>query len=431
MHKLRTIESKLVKNKTVLMRVDFNVPLREQGDNRIVVDSIRIEKTLPTIQLLRDSGAKIVLLSHLGRPGGVVDENLRLKPVAEQLASLLDDEGSVIISSELTGTEVEAKLTELQSGQILVLENTRFDPREKENDLDLAKELASYADLFINEGFSVSHRAHASTVGITEFLPAYAGLTFAEEYRMLTELTNHPQQPFVAVVGGAKISDKIEAIRNLTKVAEVVLVGGGIANNFIKAEGINVYKSYLEEEKLAEKPEHQGSYVELAFKLMEENKLDKMLFNDYIPLPKIIYPSDVLAAEDKDDPKEVQTIDLTEDEAAQLDPDLMYLDIGPKTQRLYRDIILQAGTVFWNGPMGVFEVEEFSSGTEAVATAIAKSSAETTIGGGDTLRAIKSFGLEGRFDHISAAGGAALDLLAGQQLPGLVPLLKTESHDEA
>ncbi len=434
MQSLRIINSQIVENKTVLIRTDFNVPLEEVDGELVVADSTRIEKALPTLKLLQKSRAKIILLSHLDRPGGEIKEELRLAPVAKKLASLLTAElgaDSIIKTCpELTGPSVQTAIDQLQPGQILVLENTRFDPREKKNDPTLAKELASYADLFINEGFSVSHRAHVSTVGVTEFIPAYAGLALAEEYQMLSELIDQPKRPFVAVIGGAKISDKIEAIRHLTQIADVVLVGGGIANNFIKAEGINVYKSYLEEEELAEKPKHQGSYVELAFDLMEENKLDKLLFNDYIPLPKIVYPSDVLAAEDKEDPQEIQTITLTEDELPALDPDLMFLDIGPKTQRLYRDIILQAGTVFWNGPMGVFEVEEFRGGTESVATAIAKSTAKTTIGGGDTLRAIKRFGLEGRYDHVSAAGGAALDLLAGHQLPGLTPLLESEIENE-
>lgn len=430
---LRIIKPEVIKDKTILLRVDFNVPLTNKDGRKVVVDNTRIKKALPTIKLLQQHNCKIIMLSHLGRPGGKIDEELRLEPLATELSSLLEEglesETEAIpqikTSQHLVGSEVEALISNLKAKEILILENTRFDPREKENDLKLAEKLASYADLYVNEGFSVSHRAHVSTAGITNFLPAYAGLAFSEEYQMLTQLTKDPKKPFVAVIGGAKISDKIEAIRNLTKIADVVLVGGGIANNFIKAEGIEVYQSYLEEEKLAEKKNDDQSFVELAFDLLEENKVDKMLLNDYIPLPKIIYPSDVVAAEEMKKPSWTEVVSLTDNKQQDLYPDLMFLDIGPKTQRLYRDIILQAGTVFWNGPMGVFEEEAFSDGTKAIASAVAKTGAETTIGGGDTLRAIKNFGLEGRFDHVSAAGGAALDLLAGHRLPGLEPLLES------
>lgn len=424
---LKTVTPKVVKNKTVLLRVDFNVPLTEKNNQLQVADETRIEKALPTIKLLQENQAKIVLLSHLGRPGGKAKKELSLKPVATKLASLLTNENqtnkeSVKFCPDLTGDKVKTQLKELKSAQILVLENTRFDPREKQNELSLAQELASYAQVYVNESFSAAHREHVSTMGVAQLLPAYAGLAFTEEYQMLTKLTIAPKKPFVAVVGGAKISGKIEAIRNLTKIADVVLVGGGIANNFIKAEGIEVYKSYLEGKVKAEQKQTDKSFVEVAFELLEENKVEKMLLHDYIPLPKIIYPSDVVAARQMKNPTQTKLVDLTDGQDNEVGEELMFLDIGPKTQRLYRDIILQANTVFWNGPMGVFEEPEFAEGTRAVAGAVAKTSAETTIGGGDTLRSISSLNLGGRFDHVSAAGGAALELLAGCDLPVLKTL---------
>lgn len=421
---LKTVTPEVIKNKAVLLRVDFNVPLEEKNGQLQVADETRLEKALPTLELLQNNDSKIVLISHLGRPGGEVKPKLSLEPVAAKLASLLPNKKSVKFCPALTGAKVKTQLKKLKPGEILILENTRFDPREKKNDPTLAKELASYAEVYLNESFSAAHRAHASTTGAAKLLPAYAGLAFIEEYQMLTDLIQKPHKPFVAVIGGAKISGKIEAIRNLTKIADVVLVGGGIANNFIKAEGIEVYKSYLEEKVKAEQQETKKSFVEVAFELLEENKVEKMLLHDYIPLPKIIYPSDVVAAEKMTDPDQIEVIDLTNGDTKEVDPDLMFLDIGPKTQRLYRDIILQANTVFWNGPMGVFEESEFKAGTQAIAGAVAKTQAKTTIGGGDTLRAISQFRLEGRFDHISAAGGAALELLAGHELPALLPLIK-------
>jgi len=300
-----------------------------------------------------------------------------------------------------------------------VLENTRFDPRETVNDPNLAKELASYADVFVNESFSTAHRNHASVSGVAKILPAYAGIAFQNEHKMLTKLMSNQKRPFVAVIGGAKISGKIETIRTLTKIADVVLVGGGIAHNFIKAQGIDICNSYLEACDPKEKHGRSSSYVEIALDLMNENKIEKMLLNGYIPLPKIIYPSDVIAAKDTSDTVGKHIVSLTKNNNGTLEKDTMFLDIGPKTRRLYRDIILQAGTVFWNGPMGVFEAEGFAEGTLAVATAIAKTTANTTIGGGDTLNAISQLGLEGRFDHVSASGGAALALLTGAKLPGL------------
>lgn len=416
---LRKVNATAVKNKKVLLKVDYNTPTKTNRDKQVVMDDTRIKITLPTLKFLIEQKAKIILTSHFGRPGGKVVEALKMDPIAQHLEKLIGKKVNKIAVS--VGKEAEQAVTEMQPGDILMLENSRFNPGEKKNDLDFAKQLASLADVFVNDAFSASHRAHASVVGVTKYLPAYAGFALYEEVEMLASLSKKPKRPFVAIVGGAKISDKVEAIKNLSQIADVVLVGGGVANNFIKAEGIEVFHSYLED-KPADTKKENISFVAVAEELMESTKTQKMMLHGYIPLPKIIYPADVVAADDIDNPKSKKVIDLTnfEDERKK---SWMYLDIGPKTQRLFRDIILEAQTIFWNGPMGVFEQPDFEEGTKAIATAIAKSSAETILGGGDTINAIHHLGLEDRYDYLSAAGGASLEFLGKKTLPGLEPLV--------
>ncbi|NCN06526.1 MAG: phosphoglycerate kinase [Candidatus Pacebacteria bacterium] len=418
---LKVITPEQVRNKTVLLKVDYNVPLKKIGEKIVVAEDTRIQITVPTIQMLLKNNCKVIIVSHAGRPKGKVDENLRLKPMAEHLEHLL---GQAVISCKaLTGEMAKQAVSRLQKREVLILENTRFDPRESKNDNSLAQELASFADIFVNESFSTTHRKHASVAGVAQLLPAFAGPAMEQEYHVLQKLLQNPKHPFVSIVGGAKISGKIEAIRNLTKISDVVLVGGGVANNFIKAQGIDICNSYLEDCAPTEKSTNGANFVEVALDLMNTNKIEKMLLNGYIPLPKIIYPSDVIAATAMNNPKSKRVVSLTSETEEGLSKDLMFLDIGPKTQRLYRDIILQAHTVFWNGPMGVFEQTGFAEGTHAVASAVAKTSAVTTIGGGDTINAVQHFSLQGRFDNVSASGGAALEFLTGKKLPGLEPLL--------
>ncbi|MFZ5437927.1 MAG: phosphoglycerate kinase [Patescibacteria group bacterium] len=415
---LRKVNATAVKNKKVLLKVDYNTPTKTNRDKQVVMDDTRIKITLPTLKFLIEQKAKIILTSHFGRPGGKVVEALKMDPIAQHLEKLIGKKVNKIAVS--VGKEAEQAVAEMQPGDILMLENSRFNPGEKKNDPGFAKELASLADVFVNDAFSASHRAHASVVGVTKYLPAYAGFALYEEVEMLSSLSKKPKRPFVAIVGGAKISDKVEAIKNLSQIADVVLVGGGVANNFIKAEGIEVFHSYLED-KPADTKKENISFVAVAEELMESTKTQKMMLHGYIPLPKIIYPADVVAADDIDNPKSKKVIDLTnfEDERKK---SWMYLDIGPKTQRLFRDIILEAQTIFWNGPMGVFEQPDFEEGTKSIATAIAKSSAETILGGGDTINAIHHLGLEDRYDYLSAAGGASLEFLGKKTLPGLEPL---------
>jgi len=419
--KLKDLKASDIKNKKILLKVDFNVPLGEDNGKIIINEDTRIKRVLPTIKFLIENDARILIVSHLGRPNGRVVENLRLAPVAHRLSELL--ERNVGVSDELVGERVQKQADELKPGEILMLENCRFHPEEKVNSMSLGKDLADLADVMVNDAFSVCHRAQASVEAVSHFIDVYPGFSFKKEVKMLSHLMNNPGRPFVAVVGGAKISDKVAAIRNISKIADVVLVGGGVANNFMKAQGIDVCKSYLEE-CVPEKKQKSASYVEVALDLMDETKVEKILFNGYIPLPKIVYPCDVIASKDISEPKDLQTIDLTVNHNGSLDKSLMFLDIGPRTRRLYREIILQAETIFWNGPMGVFEKRCLSKGTRDIARAIAKSSATTVLGGGDTINAVKSFDLSDRYDYISTAGGAALEFLSGKVLPGIRPCLK-------
>lgn len=423
--KLQTLQDTSITGKTILLQVDYNVPLEKVRGNWQVQDDTRIVLSIPTIKYLLDHRCKVVILTKSGRPDGVVDVALRLTPQHARLQELLGQPIKLLQVS--TGSIVSQAVSELVAGEVLMLENARFEPGEVKNDAALAKFWASLADMIVNDAFSTSHRAHASVSGVAAFLPMVAGLQLQQEVETLSKLIERPRRPFVTIVGGAKISDKVEVIRNLAKVADVVLVGGGVANNFLKAEGIDVHHSYLEDAAVDQAKKGE-SFVAVADELLEENKLEKMLLNGYIPLPRILYPSDVIAGKSIAHPGKPTVVDLTQGEAvaaAALNghDEYMFLDIGPKTQRLYSQIILEAGTVFWNGPMGVFEQEEFAAGTRAVAQAMAKSTAFTVVGGGDTISAINQFDVFDRFDYVSAAGGASLEFLAGEQLPGILPML--------
>lgn len=413
---LKTISASELAHKTVLIRVDYNVPLKKDGDGMKVADDKRIQRSLETIKLALANQAKVILMSHLGRPKGQVVDDLSMKPVAEHLRNLLD----VPVAF---APKMEDSTVLLQQHPVVVLENLRFDPGEKKNDTAFAKKLAGLADVYINEAFSAAHREHASVAAITKQLPSFAGLAFTQEVEALGKLMTEPKRPFVMVIGGKKISDKVEAVVNLTKIADVVLLGGGTANNFLKADGFEIYKSVVEEETTQNAKEKKVNYVKVAEELMEDTKQDRILIDGYIPLPKIIYPTDVIAAPaiDSNKTEEVELVNGNHEHA--LKRNLMYLDIGPKTIKLYQEIILEAGTIFWNGPMGVFEQKEFENGTCEIARTIAKSGAMTVLGGGDTIAAVNKCGLGDRYDYISAAGGAALEFLAGKDLPGVKPLI--------
>ena len=419
--KLHTLHDANLKGKTVLLKVDYNVPLKTTQGRVSVVDDTRIKLSLPTINYLLDQNCKIIIVSHNGRPNGQVVKSLKLDPIARHLSQLLGHPVTKI--DACVGPTVTQAVSALKPKQILMLENIRFHPGETTNDPKLAKFLSPLADAVVNDAFSASHRAHASVAGIAKHLPMIAGLHLEKEVKMLSHLLKNPKHPFIIIVGGAKVSDKVSVIEHLGKIADAVLVGGGVANNFLKAEGKKVYKSYLEDV-VVDMGKQKLDSVQVAAKLLDQVRGKAMLLSGYIPLPKIIYPIDVIAATSISSKAKTLAVDLVKPEInGQLNPKLMYLDIGPNTIKLFREVILQAETVFWNGPMGVFEHAPFEAGTFEIATAVARSSALTILGGGDTITAINKFGLTDRYDYISAAGGATLEFLAGQKLPGITPML--------
>lgn len=377
-----------VEGKKVIVRVDFNVPIKEGK----ITDDTRITAALPTINYLLDHGAAVILMSHLGRPKTKEDLQYSLKPVAEHLATLVNV--PVKFASDCRGEIAQAASAELKPGEILVLENTRFYPEESKNDLEMSRDLASLADMYVNDAFGSAHRAHSSTAGIADFLPAAAGFLMEKEIKYLGNAIAEPVRPFVAILGGAKISDKIGVINNLLKTADKILIGGGMANTFLKAQGYEMADSLVEAEVL-----------DTAKDLLSRA-------ND-----KIVLPIDMVLANAFDAEAEMETMALGDVPAG-----WRVLDIGPLTVQLFGDVILAAGTVVWNGPMGVFEFPRFAEGTFGVARAVANSDAVSIIGGGDSVSAINQSGLSDKITHISTGGGASLEMLEGLELPGLAVL---------
>lgn len=420
--KLRLPTPSDVQHKRVIVRVGFDVPLEGSGKNLTVADDQRIQAALPTIQFLLENQAKVILISHLGRPAGNgYEAQYSLKPVAEYLQTLLP--APVTFCTAWTGAEAKTVVDELQEGEVLLLENLRFDEGEEKNTANFAQGLAKLGDVYINDAFSVSHRSHASIVGLTKYLPSFAGFDLAKEVEALSVVRDNPKRPLIVVIGGAKISDKVEAIVNLADVADLVLIGGGIANNFMKAEGLEIHKSFVQDAP-ADLKKKGHNYINVAEDLLAKMKTEKVWVAGYIPVPKILYPLDVIAAPSPDS-TDTQIIDLTHNSQDRPENrDLMYLDIGPKTRQLYRELISYGATIFWNGPMGMFEKPQFAEGTKEIAQTIASNTgkAVTVLGGGDTLAAVNDFGLTGKYTYVSTAGGASLDFLAGKDLPGLKPL---------
>ena len=377
-----------VEGKKVIVRVDFNVPIKEGK----ITDDTRITAALPTINYLLEHGAAVILMSHLGRPKTKEDTQFSLRPVAEHLATLID--APVKFAADCRGEIAKTAAADLKAGEVLVLENTRFYPEETKNGVEMSKDLASLADLFVNDAFGSAHRAHSSTAGIADYLPAAAGFLMEKEIKYLGNAIADPVRPFVAILGGAKISDKIGVIENLLKTADKILIGGGMANTFLKAQG-----------------------YEMADSLVEAEVLDTA--KDLISRAedKIMLPVDMVLGNAFDAEAEMRMAALGD-----VPTGWRMLDVGPLTVEQFSDIILSAGTVVWNGPMGVFEFPRFAEGTFGVARAVANSNAISIIGGGDSVSAINQSGLSDKITHISTGGGASLEMLEGLELPGLAVL---------
>lgn len=374
--------------KKVFCRVDFNVPME---DGKVTNDK-RIVAVLPTIRYLVEQGAKIILASHLGRPKGEVVEELRLDPVAEKLGELIGQKVKKVNS--VYGPEVDEAIATLEEGEILLLENVRFEPGEEKNDPDLAKAFANMADIYVNDAFGTAHRAHASTAGVGEYLPGVAGFLLEKEIDILHKALDNPERPFTAIIGGSKVKDKIKVIDNLLDIVDNILIGGGLATTFLKALGYEIGNSLLEEDK-----------IDLAKGFMEKAK-DKGV-NFYIQ-------TDAVIADQFKEDAQVKTV-----KADGIEPGWMCLDIGPETSATYRDVILGSKLVVWNGPMGVFEMKPFSKGTRAVAQALVDTEGYTIIGGGDSAAAVELFSLADKMDHVSTGGGASLEFMEGKILPGI------------
>jgi phosphoglycerate kinase len=380
-----------VAGQRVFVRVDFNVPL----ENGSITDDTRIRETLPTIQYLIERGAKVILASHLGRPKGEFVEDLRLTPAAARLSELLGK--PVVKANEAVGAAVQAQVDALADGDVLLLENVRFYAGEEKNDPALAKQFAALADLYVNDAFGAAHRAHASTEGIARLLPAVSGLLMEKELAVLGKALFNPDRPFTAIVGGAKVKDKIDVINKLLEIADNVIIGGGLSYTFLKAQGNEIGKSLVDNEKL-----------DVALGFIEKAKEKGVTF---------LLPVDIVVADKFGADANTQIVGVDG-----IPADWEGIDIGPKTREIYADAIKSSKLVVWNGPMGVFEIEPFSHGTRAVALACAETSGYTIIGGGDSAAAVEKFALGEKMDHISTGGGASLEFMEGKALPGVVAL---------
>jgi len=385
----KTVRDIDLKGQRVLMRVDFNVPMQEGK----VTDDKRIRASLPTIKYVLDQGASLILMSHLGRPKGGPDPAFSLRPAAEVLSSQLGI--PVKMAADTVGAEVEAMAKELNPGEVLMLENTRFHAGEEKNDLELAKQMAALADIYVNDAFGSAHRAHSSTEGVARFLPAVSGFLMEQELEYLGRAVSNPEHPYVAILGGAKISDKISVVETLLSKADKLIIGGGMANTFLAAKGYNMQDSLVE-----------TASIETAKSIMDRSG------------DKLLLPADALIADKFEAEATTQVVDVDK-----IPPGWRMMDIGPKSIEAFKAALRDAELIVWNGPMGVFEMPKFAEGTFAIARMLADSGATTVIGGGDSASAVKKAGVAKQMTHVSTGGGASLEFLEGKELPGVAALM--------
>lgn len=386
----KTVKDIDVSGKRVLVRCDFNVPMKDG----VITDDIRITSALPTIKYLIENDAKVILMSHMGRPKGEPKPEFSLKPVADRLAQLLGMDVVFAASDVVVDDSVRAKADELKPGQVILLENVRYRKEETKNEEPFTGELASLGDIFVNDAFGTAHRAHCSTAGLAKYMPSVSGFLIEKEVKFLGDALEDPQRPFLAIMGGAKVGDKIPVIENLLKKVDSLIIGGGMSYTFFKAMGYEIGKSILDEES-----------IDLAKELMKKAEDAGV---------KLLLPVDTVCAKEFDNDSESGVFDRDS-----IPADMMGMDIGPKTVERYKTAIAEAKTVVWNGPAGVFEMPNFAAGTKAIAEALASSGAVTIIGGGDSAAAVEQFGLADKMTHISTGGGASLEFLEGKDLPGI------------
>jgi phosphoglycerate kinase len=418
---LKPLKSISLKNKRVIFRTAYDVPLEKRGNKWVVADDTRIRASIPTLSYLLKNNCKVVILTWLGRPGGKPNETLKLDPVAKRLSELIHKPVKKL--NDCVGSDVQRALSAMKPKDIILLENVRFHAEEEARDIAFTEKLSNLGECVVFEAFAQSHRDYPSTTGILKALPSVAGFHMEKEFFMLQSLIKKPKAPFVVILGGAKISDKIETLRAFLSLADVILIGGAMAHNFLKVQGIKIGASYIEKDTALKQKKETQSILHTAEELIYKTKDTFVNLGHGLNVPKLALPRDFVAAKNKDG-AENETNIISIEQNSIMPRDWMYLDIGPKTVAWYTSIIKKAKTIFWNGPVGYFEADQFAAGTKGIAKAIARSKALSIVGGGDTQSFIKKYKMQKKFTFVSTGGGASLELLSGKEFPVLKYLIK-------